>query len=48
VSWLKLPGGCDGERLFWSAREAAISIMPGSVFSLSTRASRSSGPFADR
>jgi DNA-binding transcriptional MocR family regulator len=36
MSWLELPRGCDGERLFWSAREAGISIMPGSVFSLST------------
>lgn len=36
MSWLELPRGCDGERLFWSAREAGISIIPGSVFSLST------------
>lgn len=36
MSWLELPRGCDGERLFWSAREAGISIVPGSVFSLST------------
>lgn len=36
MAWLELPRGCDGERLFWSAREAGISIVPGSVFSLST------------
>jgi DNA-binding transcriptional MocR family regulator len=36
MSWIELPRGCDGERLFWSAREAGISIVPGSVFSLST------------
>jgi DNA-binding transcriptional MocR family regulator len=35
MSWLELPIGCDGEHLFWSARAAGISIVPGSVFSLS-------------
>jgi DNA-binding transcriptional MocR family regulator len=36
MTWLELPRGCDGDRLFWSARDAGISIVPGSVFSLST------------
>lgn len=35
MSWLELPSGFDGEALFWSARAAGISIVPGSVFSLS-------------
>lgn len=35
MAWLEPPRGCDGERLFWSAREAGISV-PGSAFSLST------------
>ncbi|HTV24836.1 MAG TPA: PLP-dependent aminotransferase family protein, partial [Polyangiaceae bacterium] len=35
MSWVELPRGADGERLFWSARDAGISIIPGSVFSLS-------------
>jgi DNA-binding transcriptional MocR family regulator len=34
--WLELPRGCDGDALFWSARDAGISIVPGSVFSLSS------------
>lgn len=36
MAWLELPSGCDGERLFWSALDAGISVVPGSVFSLST------------
>lgn len=34
--WVELPEGCDGERLFWAARESGICIVPGSVFSLAT------------
>jgi DNA-binding transcriptional MocR family regulator len=32
--WVELPEGCDGERMFWAARDAGIGIVPGTVFSL--------------
>jgi len=40
VLWVELPPGADGERLFWSAREAGIGIIPGSVFSLGSELER--------
>lgn len=38
--WVELPPGSSGERLFWSAREAGIAIVPGSVFSLGSKLER--------
>lgn len=38
--WVELPPGADGERLFWSAREASIGIVPGSAFSLGSKLER--------
>ena len=38
--WIELPAGANGERLFWSAREAGIGIVPGSVFSLASELKR--------
>jgi DNA-binding transcriptional MocR family regulator len=34
--WVELPRGCSAERLFWSARKAGISIIPGNVFTLAS------------
>lgn len=38
--WLELPAGANGEQLFWSARQAGIGIVPGSVFSLASELER--------
>ena len=38
--WVELPPGASGERLFWSAREAGIAIVPGCVFSLGSKLER--------
>ncbi|HVZ36380.1 MAG TPA: hypothetical protein VG963_28320 [Polyangiaceae bacterium] len=38
--WLELRAGTSGERLFWSAREAGIGIVPGSVFSFASKLER--------